>query len=149
MLSRPSLKTTSSGRDSWTSLIASAANVASWSAVPPSASADDIILRNPPKSDISGVRSQTPVALHQRGPTQALEEVDRRRHCEIGRRIHRAGPIELGSETRTVAVTDGHRMQIRPPVGTRIKKAAALWRRQPLVAIADVPVGAETMRLPL
>src|SRR5204863_7401685 len=72
-----------------------------------------------------------------------LQDAQCRVDGEPGRTIARAGPVELRGEAAAVAVRYRRRMERRLRLRARPEKPAAARCEQPLVAIADIPVGAE------
>src|SRR5215470_7844724 len=70
-------------------------------------------------------------------------EVDRGTDRKKGGSIGCPSPIELGVKAFAKSVRNRHRVQIGLPRGGCPQKPAALWRAQPFVAIADIPVSAD------
>src|SRR4029079_16032927 len=78
---------------------------------------------------------------------EPLDEVERRRDGEPCRGIARSGPRELGIEAYAEIIRDHRRMQFALPALRRHEKTRALRCAQPLVTVADVPVGAGGERI--
>src|SRR5439155_10046891 len=69
-----------------------------------------------------------------------LQEAQSSADGEPRRKVARSRPVELGGETAPVVVRDRERMNQRSAVAARPQETAAARRKEPLVAIAGVPV---------
>src|SRR5205814_6055589 len=78
-----------------------------------------------------------------------LEEAQSGADGQPRRKVARSRPVELGGKTAPVVVRDRERMNQRSAVAARPQETAAARRKEPLVAIAGVPVGAERRHVEL
>ena len=78
-----------------------------------------------------------------------LEEAQSGADDEPRRKIARPRPVELGGKSAPIVVRDRERMNQRSAVAARPQETAAARRKEPLVAIAGVPVGAERRHVEL
>src|SRR6266480_5088393 len=79
-------------------------------------------------------------------PIEKTQRVDDR---EPGRKVPRAGPVEFRRESLPIMVGNRERMQFALCLGAAPQKRAAARSKQPLVAVPDVPVGAEPRQVEL
>ncbi len=95
------------------------------------------------------IGEQRPAALSHRGPVVRGEEVQRRRHREVGRRVARPLPaVRLGERGALDEVPrDDERLDQGLRLGPRVEKAGSLRRAQPFVAVPGVDVGLQGVEL--